>query len=140
MTIQAVMLPLFVEVLLTFFLLIWMGYQRQVAYRNGATHPRDIALREPNWPKPALQAANSFSNQFELPVLFYVAIILAWITRKADLFFVILAWIFVLARIGQAYVHNTTNQVILRGKIYGVGALALVIMWLMLIVRVLLAV
>jgi hypothetical protein len=140
MTIQAVMLPLFVEVLLTFFLLIWMGYQRQVAYRNGATHPRDIALREPNWPKPALQAANSFSNQFELPVLFYVAIILAWITRKADLFFVILAWIFVLARIGQAYVHNTTNQVILRGKIYGVGALALFIMWLMLIVRVLLAV
>jgi hypothetical protein len=140
MTIQAVMLPLFVEVLLTFFLLIWMGYQRQVAYRTGATHPRDIALREPNWPKPALQAANSFSNQFELPVLFYVAIILAWITRKADLFFVILAWIFVLARIGQAYVHNTTNQVILRGKIYGVGALALFIMWLMLIVRVLLAV
>jgi hypothetical protein len=140
MSIQAVLLPLFAQVLLTFCLLIWMGYQRQVAYRSGATHPRDIALREPNWPPPALQAANSFSNQFELPVLFYVVIILAWITRKADLVFVVLAWIFVLARIGQAYVHNTSNQVLVRGKIYGVGALALFVMWLILIVRVLLAI
>jgi hypothetical protein len=139
MTVRAVLLPLFVQVLLTFGLLIWMGYQRQVAYRSGATHPRDIALRESNWPKPALQAANSFSNQFELPVLFYVAIILAWMTRKADFVFVALAWIFVLARFGQAYVHITSNQVLVRGKIYGVGALALLLMWLILIVRVLLA-
>jgi hypothetical protein len=139
MTIRAVLLPLFAEVLLTFGLLIWMGYQRQLAYRSGATHPRDIALREANWPKPALAAANSFSNQFELPVLFYVVIIVAWMTRTADLIFVVLAWIFVLARIGQAYVHNTSNEVMVRGKIYAVGALALLVMWLMVILRVLLA-
>ena len=139
MTIRAVLLPLFAQVLLTFGLMIWMGYQRQLAYRSGATHPRDIALREPNWPKPALAAANSFSNQFELPVLFYVVIILAWITHKTDLIFVVLSWIFVLARIGQAYVHNTSNEVMVRGKIYAVGALVLLVMWLMLILRVILA-
>ena len=93
-----------------FRLLFWMGYRGKWRLAAAATI-RDIALGEPNWPPPALQAGNSFSNQFELPVLFYVVIILAWITRKADLVFVVLAWIFVLARIGQAYVHNTSNQV-----------------------------
>lgn len=139
MTIQAVLLPLFVQVLLVFILLIWMAYQRRGAFSRGEVHPRDIALREPNWPKPAQQAANSFSNQFELPTLFYVVVILAWITRKADLAFVILEWVFVLSRFGQAYVHNTSNQVVTRGKIYGVGALALMLMWLILMVRVLIA-
>ena len=139
MTIQTVLLPVFVQVLLVFILLFWMAYQRQGAFRRGDTHPRDIALRESNWPKPAMQAAHSFSNQFELPVLFYVVVILAWITRKADMAFVILEWVFVLTRFGQAYVHNTSNQVVTRGKIYGVGALALLLMWLILMVRVLIA-
>ena len=139
MTTQAILLPLFAQVLLTFLLLAWLGYQRQMAFRSGATHPRDVALREPNWPPRALQAANSFSNQFELPLLFYVVIILAWQTRKADLIFVILAWIFVAARIGQAYIHNTGNDVLLRGKIYGVGMLALLVMWIMTAVRILIA-
>jgi hypothetical protein len=138
MTIQMVLLPLFVEVVLTFVLLVGMGVVRQQAFRSGAVHTRDIALREPNWPPKAMQVAYSFSNQFELPVLFYVLTILSIITRHADLIFVILAWIFVLCRIGQAYVHVTSNVVRLRGAIYGVGALALMIAWVIFMVRILL--
>ena len=62
-------------------------------------HPSKIALREPNWPARTQQVANCFSNQFELPVLFYVLTILEIITRHADVVFVVLAWIFVLARL-----------------------------------------
>ena len=138
MTVQMVLLPLFVEVILTFVLLIGMAVVRQRAFATGTVRPRDIALREPNWPPRAMQVANSFSNQFELPVLFYVLTILSMITRHADLIFVILAWIFVLCRIGQAYVHVTSNVVRLRGTIYGVGALALMIAWVIFMVRILL--
>jgi hypothetical protein len=91
MSIQAVLLPLFVEVALTFVLLYWMAYQRTSSLQAGEIEPRDIALREPNWPPRMAQVANAFQNQLELPVLFYVLTILAWITRHADLLFVVLA-------------------------------------------------
>jgi hypothetical protein len=138
MSIQAVLLPLFVEVALTFALLIWMGQQRSEALRTGQVQARDIALRQPNWPTGALQVGYSFQNQFELPVLFYVLTILAWITRHADWLFVVMAWIFVLSRIVQAYIHCTDNRVRLRGAAYGVGAVVLLIMWTIFAVRIIL--
>jgi hypothetical protein len=72
-------------------------------------------------------------------VLFYVLTILEIITKHADLLFVILAWIFVVMRILQAGVHVTNNNVRVRGGFYGVGAIVLLIMWIIYIVRILLA-
>src|SRR5471030_1144265 len=138
MSIQAILLPLFVEVILTFVLLLWLGVLRRKDISGGATRPSQIALREPNWPTPTLQTAYSFSNQFELPVLFYVLTVLEIITRHADFIFIVLAWIFVLSRLGQAYVHVTSNRVRLRGAIYGIGALALIIAWVIFAIRILL--
>jgi hypothetical protein len=77
MTVRDVLLPLFVEVILTFVLLFWMAYLRTSATSSGAVATRDIALREPNWPPQATQVANAFHNQLELPMLFYVLTILA---------------------------------------------------------------
>jgi len=84
-----------------------------------------------------LQVGYSYSNQFELPVLFYVLTILAWMTRHADLVFVVLAWIFVIFRYLQAYVHVTSNRVRLRGSFFIVSAIVLSIMWLVYIVEIL---
>jgi len=138
MAIQFVLLPLFVEVLLTFGLMLGMMYWRTSALQRRETHLRDIALREPNWPARAQQFAYAFSNQFELPVLFYVLTILSIITHHADFVFVVLAWIFVIFRVLQAYVHVTSNQVRFRGLFYFGGALVLVAMWLIFIVRIML--
>jgi len=137
MSVQAVLLPLFVEVVLTFALMLRMGLLRQRDYNSGAVKPADIALREPNWPKLTTQAANSFSNQFELPVLFYILTILEWVTRQAGVLFVVLAWLFVICRLLQAYVHITSNVVRLRGAFYTVGAAALMLMWAIYIVEIL---
>ena len=139
MSIRFVLLPLFVEVLLTFGVMFGMMYFRTSTLRRGETRLQDISLREPNWPKRATQFGYSFANQFELPVLFYVLTILVIITRHADLLFVLLAWIFVLMRVLQAVVHVTNNNVRMRGAYYGVGALILFIMWIIYIVRIILA-
>jgi hypothetical protein len=138
MDVRTVLLPLFVEVLLTLGLLLWLALLRRDDFNSGAVKPQAIALREPNWPVRTQQVANSFSNQFELPVLFYVLTILEIVTRHADVVFVVLAWVFVLARIGQAYVHTTSNVVIQRGVIYAIGAVTLIVMWIVFIVRILL--
>jgi hypothetical protein len=139
MSIRFVLLPLFVEVLLTFGVMFGMMYFRTSTLRRGETRLADISLREPNWPKRATQFGYAFANQFELPVLFYVLTILVIITRHADLLFVLLAWIFVLMRVLQAVVHVTNNNVRMRGAYYGVGALILFIMWIIYIVRIILA-
>jgi len=138
MDIRFVLLPLFVQVLLTFGLYFWMAYSRTALIRSRAVHPRDIALRQPNWPVHATQLANATQNQLELPILFYVLAILSIITHHADIVFVVLAWIFVLSRLAHAYVHTTSNRISLRGPLFGIGLLVLPIMWLIFIVRIVL--
>jgi hypothetical protein len=138
MQLPFVLLPLFVEVALTLGLGIWMAYLRGHDLRTRAVHPSNIAMREPNWPARTQQVSYCFSNQFELPVLFYVLTILEIVTRHADLIFVILAWVFALTRIMHAIVHTTTNRIRFRGGWYGFGAVALLIAWVIFMVRILL--
>ena len=137
MSVEMILLPLFVEVILTFTLLFWLAPLRAGDFRSGLVREEDIALRQPNWSKPALQVQYSFSNQFELPVLFYVLTILAYVTHHAGTLFVVLAWVFVIFRVLQAYVHVTNNKVRLRGMFFGISALALAIMWIVFIVQIL---
>jgi len=137
MSVQMILLPLFVEVILTLVLLFWMAALRTGDFSSGAVQPERIALREPNWPRRTTQVANAFANQFELPVLFYVLTILEYVTHLAGIVFVVLAWVFVIFRILHAYVHVTSNIVRLRGALYGVAALVLAIMWAIYIVQVL---
>src|SRR6185312_15421199 len=99
MPIPFVLLPLFVEVLLTFGVMFGMMYHRTSSLQRGETRFENIALREPNWPARAQQFANAFANQFELPVLFYVLTVLSIITHHADVVFVVLAWVILIVRI-----------------------------------------
>jgi hypothetical protein len=138
MTIPMILAPLFVQVLLAFAMMLGMMYFRTGALRRGETRLEQIALREPNWPLRATQFGNAFSNQFELPVLFYVLTILAMTTRHADVLFVVMAWIFVAFRVLQAAVHVSSNNVPYRGALYGIGAIVLLVMWLIFIIKILL--
>jgi hypothetical protein len=140
MSIRAVLLPLLVQVALTFGLLLWLGSKRVAAIRRGEVRVSDIALREPNWPRDLMQVQCAFHNQLEVPVLFYVLTILAWTTRLADLLFVVMAWIFVGLRLAHAYIHVTDNNVRRRGLVFMVGAAVLMLMWLIFAIRVLLGV
>jgi hypothetical protein len=138
MSIQTVLFPLFVEVVLTFVLGFWLSALRVDAVRSGGVHPRDIALREPNWPTRVTQVGNAYHNELELPLLFYVLTILSIITRHADLLFVLLAWVFVVLRLARAYIHVTDNRVSRRGMMFLASAIVLAVMWAVFIVRILL--
>jgi hypothetical protein len=135
MSIQFALLPLFFQVLLVILLMIWMAKERQTALRRGEVHSRDIALREPKWPPKAMQVANCFSNQFEIPVLFYVVTILALITRQVDFLFVCLSWLFVILRYVHAFIHTTSNRVSRRGLVYGLGVVVVIALWVELALR-----
>jgi hypothetical protein len=136
-TIPAILLPVFVEVALIFALLFLMAGRRFAAVRAGGVRREDVILGQRAWPDHAQSAANAYSNQFELPVLFFAIVPLAIITRKADLLFVILSWIFVLSRIVHAAAYVTRNVFPLRFGSFVAGAAALMIMWVVFAVRIL---
>ncbi len=140
MTYPTILLPLFVEVLLTFALMIWMARSRIGALKAGQVKMGDVALGQTNWPPRTQQISNCYHNQFQLPVLYYVLTILAIVTKHADYLFVIMAWLFVLSRYAHAYVHCTSNYVRHRFNAFLVGALILLAMWVIFAVRILLGI
>lgn len=137
MSVQSVLLPVFVQVGLTFFLLLWMAGARRGALVRGETKLKDIALREPNWPTQATQIANCYSNQFEIPVLFYVLIAIALPLRHADYVTVLLSWVFVVTRFAHAGIFVTSNDMKSRSLAWFSGVLVLFAMWLYFAIKIL---
>jgi hypothetical protein len=137
MSVTSLLLPVFVQVALTFGLMGWMAKERRQALLTGQVKPRDVALRQPNWPPRVTQIANCFHNQLELPMLFYALAAFVLITRTNDIIFVVLAWVFVAARIAHAYVHTGSNEVPKRFAAQSTAVITLAVMWLVFAVRIL---
>ena len=138
MSAQMVLLPVFVLVGLTFALLLWMAGARREALVGGETRARDVALGQPNWPARATQIGNSFKNQFELPLLFYTLIALALPPRHADLFIVLMSWVFVVTRFAHAGIFVTSNDLNRRSLVWFAGVLVVFAMWIYFALRILL--
>ena len=124
MSVQMVLLPVFVLVGLAFALLLGMASARS---RAAAAQGTRRGSRQ-----------TCFSNQFELPVLFYILIALALPLRKADLVIVLLSWVFVVTRFVHAGIFLTSNDVRQRSLAWFAGVLVLFAMWLYFALRMLL--
>jgi hypothetical protein len=138
MSVQMVLLPVFVLVGLTFALLLWMASARTRTLTSRETRLKDIALGQQNWPERVTQVGNCFSNQFELPLLFYVLIALALPLRHADFVIVLLSWVFVVTRFAHAGIFVTSNNVQQRGMAWFAGVLVLLAIWLYFALKILL--
>ena len=139
MSVQTILLPVFALVALAIGLLISLGPMRARALRSGAIGPDAVALDERQWPDKVRQVGNAYKNQFEVPVLFYALVAFALITRQADFLFVAMSWIFVALRLVHAFIHVTSNNVRLRGPVFGSGVMVLAAMWIIFAVRILAA-
>ena len=138
MSVQMVLLPVFVLIGLTFALLLWMAGARRSALVSRETRVKDIALGQPNWPVRATQVGNCYRNQFELPVLFYALIALALPLRHADYLIVLLSWVFVLTRFVHAGIFVSSNDLNQRSLAWFAGVVVLLIMWVYFALKILL--
>src|SRR5262245_33248994 len=146
MSMQAMLMPVFAQVALTFVLLFWMQSSRMRAIRQGQVPAHSIALREPNWPPRVTQIGNAYHNQLETPLLFYGLILLVYglillalVTSTADSILFVLSWLFVASRIVHAYIHLTSNRIDRRAPVFLVGAIGLALMWIIVAARVTIA-
>jgi hypothetical protein len=135
----AILYPVFVQVLLVFAVAVLMAGARGRAVKtmDRARGNADLALGRAPWPDDAIKRAANYSNQFELPVLFYAVVAFALLTKGADAVMVVLAWLFVLTRIVHAAIHIGPNRVRWRTPAFALGFLIVLIMWIKLAVHVL---
>ena len=124
-----ILVPVFVQVGLTFVLMGWMGFERIKAVRAGTVQRGSNAGIRPVWPERAGVVSNAFQNQFEMPMLFYAVVALALIVNRADTAMVTLAWTFVALRIVHALIYTTYNNVPHRFLAYLASSMVLLAMW-----------
>ena len=130
MSVQMALLPVFAMVLLSFILMFAMARTRFAALKSRTVRIADIALGQRAWPERTTAVSNAFSNQFEIPVLFYALVALALPLRKMDLVMVLLAWVFVVTRYAHAFVYATSNNLSQRFMSFFAGAMVLMAMWI----------
>jgi hypothetical protein len=131
MSLQAILLPVFVEVFLIFGLLFWLGKLRADDVRSGAVQLSQHKFGENVGSDKTRQVQRCFQNQFETPTLFYVVVILTIMAKKADIPFVVLEWLYVLLRLAHAWAYCGRNDLAFRTPLFGAGLLVLLIMWLL---------
>jgi hypothetical protein len=136
-----ILYPVFVQVLLVFSVAILMGLARgrAIATMERKRGNPDLALGKTQWPEDAAKRAANYSNQFELPVLFYAVVAFALITKGADMLMIILAWLFVLSRLLHASIHVGPNKVRWRTPAFVLGFVVVLLMWLKLFIHVITA-
>ena len=134
----AILYPVFVQVLLTFIVLIALAVARGRAIRkiDGGRGNAELGMGRVAWPDDAQKRAANLRNQFELPVLFYILVAFALIVKGADAIMLVLAWLFVLTRLVHAAIHVGPNDVRWRTPAFALGCLLLMIMWVKLAIHV----
>ena len=126
------LIPVFIQVALTFALLFWMGAWRVWLLQTRRVKVSAIALGQPGYPDGPTKIARSFQNQLETPILFYAVVAFAAVAGMISRGFVTVEWVFVAFRLAHAGVHVTTNFVPLRFLMFCCATAALLVLWVML--------
>ena len=75
----------------------------------------------------------NLSNQFEWPLFFHVACLLAILLRLSEQGFLALAWLFIVGRLLHSAVQILTTNIRLRGLVFTINFLAVLGLWALLL-------
>jgi hypothetical protein len=133
---KIIILAMFVQVTLSLAVMIIMGRRRFAAAKNKQLNLNDFAtMRLDNAGDHVRVADRNFTNQFEIPVLFYAVCLLALQLNSASVVVAILACVFVITRILHSIIHLGSNNVRARFNVFLIGCVSVFAMWLEMIWR-----
>lgn len=125
------LLPLLFMVALTFAVWFRMYYLRLSEMQEKGIDPQAVATRSRGRDllTRSEAASDNLMNLFEMPVLFYLAIVLALILLIQDPVLVAFAWLYVILRVLHSAIHCTYNTVLHRFWLYFASCTALLAIW-----------
>jgi hypothetical protein len=123
--------PMFFMVLLTFIVGLFTMKCRISSVKSGDVNPKYFKLMEgQEVPEIITKTTRCFNNMFEVPTLFYAGCLLYISLGVESLIGLIFAWLFVLLRSIQAYVHLTYNHLIHRMLSFWLSFISTIGLWL----------
>ena len=128
---QPILLPLLAQVGLTFLVWIYLYVTRlgEINTKKIKVQKLSTAASSQALLTDSAGPSENFKNLFEMPVLFYAAILLSLVLLVQDRLLAQLAWTFVALRAFHSLVHCTYNRVMHRFVLYLASSLVLILMW-----------
>jgi hypothetical protein len=131
----AILWPLMAHVVLVVALYGVLTAMRQAAVKSGVASFATYEFGKDEPPAIA-RVTRNLANQFELPILFYVAVILLMQLHAVQWVDVAFGWLFFGGRVIHSVVQTMTSDVSLRGKVFminffGVAGLLAHVAWVM---------
>ncbi len=123
--------PLLAQVFLTAMVWAWMYSTRirEMVEKNISAQSLANSQRAHELLRSVAGPSDNLINLFELPVLFYVAALIAYVSGAVSTIFILLAWLYVGLRFVHSVVHITYNNVMHRFAAYFLSTVILWIMW-----------
>lgn len=130
-----ILLPSLVLVGWTLCVLLLLPYRRLKAAFAKQVTVDDFKFGESvNVPHAVSIPNRNFMNLLEVPMLFYVVSIIAYVTQKVGPVAIALGWSYVVLRVLHSLVHLSYNNVIHRLLVFAVSNLVLATFWVRLLV------
>lgn len=130
-----ILFPLLGMVAITLVTLFRLAYLRFAAASRREVDPRYYrAYQGDAEPEKIAATARHLTNLFETPVLFYLVVVVIFVTGLASPALVTLAWLYVASRAAHCWIHLGANVVIWRFRVFLLSIITLVAMWIMLAV------
>jgi hypothetical protein len=123
---SSILWPMLAHIGWVFLLYVWLTVARQRAVQRGEVEYGAFARGEE--PHEVARITRNLANQFELPVIFYAAVVLLAATKNATTIDVIAAWVFVAGRVIHTLVQTLTDNVPLRGQVFLINFAAVVVL------------
>lgn len=132
-----ILYPVFAMFYLTAGVLTYMGITRFSAVRQRTMNAEFYKTYDKGEePEQMRKITRNFVNLFEVPVLFYVGVILTYVSHEVSYWMIGCAWAYVALRYVHSYVHLTSNRVLTRFRIYISSGVVLLVMWSSLLVEI----
>lgn len=128
---KLILLPVFVQVLLTSVVMVLMGRRRIRAAKNkeiSVAAFKTMNLTGAN--EQVIATSRNFDNQFQMPMLYLFSVLFTLQLGLADLAYVVLGAAYVLLRVLHTVVHIGSNTVRLRFNIFLLSCVLLWAIWL----------
>ena len=132
MSFNPILLPLLTMVFLTFAVWVYLYALRIPEIKRLGIDPDDLQDRAESHKLLTVSAAasNNLKNLFEVPILFYLAVMITMLLMIQDDVLVWLAWGFVILRVVHSAIHCSYNRVMHRFMAYLLSCLFLMFMWI----------
>ena len=107
---------------------------RSASVKNGQISVSYFELMQgQDVPECVTKTTRCFNNLFEIPVLFYIVCTLYIALEIESYIAMVIAWLFVIFRCAQAYIHITYNHVKHRMLTFGASVLCVFLLWVNLV-------